>query len=402
MLKGRIRIIFSGFILVLFTISCNKQGSNPVEPEQGSKYYRGEIVGTPKFWTEAPSDFVKNIAKTLKVQNDFIGKYSVRVYSITYKTIDKKGKFVNASGTVFYPVGDEEFPVLSYHRGTEFYRMNVASVNPFTHQVEAFIIASNGYATFVPDYLGYGVSKTMHPYHIANISANTVVDFIRAGKKFCKDNEVKLNKKLFLGGYSEGGYVTLAVHKEIETKLSKEFTVTASAPIAGAYDIVETGKYYFNKKIIARPEFLGFLLTAYNEIYEWNNLDTIFNKPYSAKMKSLYDGSHSYADIRSNLNDTLNVLIKQQFIDKFLSPVSTIEKEKFSENSLLNWAPKAPIQMVHGDSDKVVPYINASKAYDKFKAKGTNIVLMTVPGGSHSSSVIPAIIHTLNFFKKYK
>ncbi|MFA8342852.1 MAG: alpha/beta hydrolase family protein [Rhodothermaceae bacterium] len=404
MLKSKIRAIFSGcmLFLVLFIVSCNKQGDNPVDPTGGSEYYRGEIVGEPKFWTEAPTDFVKNIADAFNINSDYIGKYSVRVYSMTYKTIDKNGDFVNASGTVFYPVSNEELPVLSYHHGTEFYRMDVASINPFANQAEAFLIASNGYATFVPDYLGYGVSNRIHPYHVADISANTAIDFIRAGKSFCKDHEVKLNNKLFLGGYSEGGYVTLAVQKEIETNLASEFSVTASAPLSGAYDLMETGKYYFNKEVVSRPDFLGFLITAYNDVYEWNKLDTIFNQPYAAKMNSLYDGSHSSDDIKSNLNDTLNVLIKQEFIDKFLSSETTAEKQKFAANSLLDWTPKAPIQMVHGDSDEIVPYINASKAYDTFKAKGADVVLMTVPGGTHATTIIPAVVYTLDFFKKYK
>ena len=389
--------------LLLFFYACNKQGDNIVDPGTDPvKNQRGEIVGEPKFWMNTPSASIKILVETLKLDPGLIGSHSVNVYSLNYRTIDKDNNSVIASGSVYYPVGSETFPVLSYHHGTVFNRTEVSSVNPMLNQQEAFVMASKGYVTFVPDYLGYGISDMIHPYHNAKLSASSVIDFIRAGKQFCKNKNISLNDKLFLGGYSEGGFVTLAVQKEIETSLQKEFTVTASAPLAGAYDLIETGKFYFGKEIVFKPAFLGFLLTSYNHVYKWNKLNDIFNEPYAAKMKSLYDGTHFDDNITSNLNDTIKVLVKQSFIDSFMSSASTPEKEKFIENSLLNWTPKAPIQMVHGDSDNVVPYINSSKAFDSFKSKGANVKLMTIPGGTHASSVLPGVIYSLAFFEQYK
>lgn len=407
MSADRSRLILMKYLLVLVLLvisACNKQGDSILEPDPQPEVERGAIVGEPKFWMETPTDYMKQMADLLNLDQSLVGTYIVRVYSLTYKTIDKDGNLVNASGTVYYPVGTETFPVISYHHGTLYNRTEVASINPLINQQEAFLIASKGYVTFVPDYLGYGISSMMHPYHIASLSASSVIDFIRAGKAFCKRSEISVNTndKLFLGGYSEGGFVTLAVQKEIETNLSSEFTVTASAPLAGAYDLIETGKVYFNKEVISKPAFLGFMLTAYNEYYNWNKLGEIFNSPYAEKMNSLYDGTHFDADITSNLNDTVNVLVKQSFIDGFLAEATTPEKVKFEENSLINWTPKAPMQLVHGDSDNVVPYINASKAYDSFKAKGATVSLMTVPGGTHATTILPSVVYTLQFFENYK
>ena len=41
--------------------------------------------------------------------------------------------------------------------------------------------------------------------------------------------------ELFLLGYSEGGYATMALHRELQQFHSDEFTVTASAPMAGPW-----------------------------------------------------------------------------------------------------------------------------------------------------------------------
>ena len=46
---------------------------------------------------------------------------------------------------------------------------------------------------------------------------------------------VALNGQLFLMGYSHGGHVTMALHRELEQYHANEITITASAPMAGAY-----------------------------------------------------------------------------------------------------------------------------------------------------------------------
>ena len=60
----------------------------------------------------------------------------------------------------------------------------------------------------------------------------TVIDMLRAVKHFCNQNNfIQFNEQLFLEGYSEGGYVTMAAVKEIEENLSDEFNITMSFPM---------------------------------------------------------------------------------------------------------------------------------------------------------------------------
>jgi dienelactone hydrolase len=99
------------------------------------------------------------------------------------------------------------------------------------------VLGSYGYAVVVPDYLGLGTSPGYQTYLHAGSEATCVVDALRAGRSLCSSNRVSLNGQLFLTGFSQGGHVTMAAHRELEAFHTNEFTVTASAPCAGTYDL---------------------------------------------------------------------------------------------------------------------------------------------------------------------
>jgi len=85
------------------------------------------------------------------------------------------------------------------------------------------LFATTGYAAVVPDYLGLGDSPGLQLYHHARSEATACVDLLRAARTWCASNNVELNDQLFLAGYSHGGHVTMALHRELEP-----FTRTSS------------------------------------------------------------------------------------------------------------------------------------------------------------------------------
>ena len=92
-------------------------------------------------------------------------KYPVDVYTITYKT-KFNGQELNASGLVSVPVSLGTYPVISFQNGTNTLNSNAPSVNPnYDLYLLLESIASTGFIISVPDYLGFGASKSMfHPY----------------------------------------------------------------------------------------------------------------------------------------------------------------------------------------------------------------------------------------------
>lgn len=286
------------------------------------------------------------------IQNYNIGftltpKYDVAVIKLVYETIDKNGDPATASGALVIPQdGDNTLPLLSYHHGTEPKRSQVASVSPL-FVFESLIYASSGFLTCTPDYLGLGESQEVHPYLIADLSASATIDMLRATRAYCCEQGIALNEKLFLSGYSEGGFVTLATHETLETDYSDEFSVTASTPMAGPYDLMETARILLTQPEYPHPSYFGYIITAYSDVYGWDRFDEIFQAPYADLIPELFDGTYSSGYIESQLTSNITELVTSEFINGFLGDGEQALKTALRENSPLNWTPRVPIHFIH-------------------------------------------------------
>ena len=393
------KIFFYQLKVILFLtlfISCKSSENSPVEPQI---YSRGEL--TDATWL---GKFNKSFLQTSaeQYQTNVQINYDVNVYKVIYKTSDPQGNIVTASGVIFSPDGQNNLPLMSLQHGTQSNRSSVGSVN-VEESPEGFISAGIGYFTLVPDYLGLGESQILHPYHYAKTSAETVIDFIRACRTEAGSLNIKLNGQVFLAGYSEGGYVTMAAHREIQQNYSDEIKVTASAPMAGAYDLYLTAQILLQNKTYGEPSFIAFLFDAYNRIYGWDILSSIFNSPYAEKIPSLFDGSKSINQIDSELTTDLTILFKKDFVDSFEAGTETTVSNALKENSLINWVPVAPLRLFHGDADQYVPYQNSVEARDYFISHGaTDVGLITIQGGDHNTSAIPSILGAVQWFDTFR
>lgn len=384
----------------LFLLSCN---NNSVETDPIETYERGEIVEIISE-KEVSLEELENLISTFAGSNDFDIelKNDIKYYSVLYRTIDHTGNPTDASGLFVIPSSGNFFPLISLHHGTQSKKNNVGSINPLS-SFDALLSGALGYVAVSADMLGLGYSNLVHPYHIADVNANTVIDFIRAVKKFANEKSIALNGDLFLGGYSQGGYTTMAVHKKMQTELFNEFNVTASAPMAGAHDLMGTAQYIVSNDNYDKPSFLAFLTYAYSTVYGWNNLSEFFQAPYHLTIPDLFNGSLTTDEIDDHLPGKLSELFTPSLLDAIKNGTESLMTTALINNSLLNWGPQAPVLIVHGNADTFVPYQNAITAKENWEANGaTNVQLITIDGGNHYSSVLPAIMHAINFFENYR
>ena len=154
----------------------------------------------------------------------------IEIHKIIYKTTDISGNTIKVSGALAFPqkVGDR--PLISYQHGTITSDAGAPSnfgANTNFHLLGA-LSAGRGYVIAAPDYIGYGVSAaTPHPYEHAATLGQTATDIIYAVQEFFEDKSTNLNDKLFLTGYSEGGYATMAMQQNIEENTELKVTLSA-------------------------------------------------------------------------------------------------------------------------------------------------------------------------------
>ncbi len=384
--------MFFGLMLgVLF--SCQREETEPVLPA-------GTFSGATVL-SSYDTTFIRMIVNGIEGIGTVTLAYNVVAERIIYLTTDPDGKVVPASGLLVMPTATGSFPMLSIQHGTIARRTDVSSQDPMLNEgVVALISGSGGYITLIPDYLGLGVSQEMHPYLMRDILAGNVTDMITAVREHLRRQGSSDDGQLYLAGYSEGGYVTLAAHRAIEMNGGPEgLQVVASAPMAGSYDLTLTVDTILSYGVYHSPAFIAYILYAYDHYYRWNRLDEIFCEPYASTIPGMFDGTHTTGDINGRLPVEIDQLLQADFMEAWETGQTPWLLEALRENSLLDWGPSAPVRLYHGDQDHTVPYWNAVKAREELsKQGGQHISLVSIAGGNHDSSVIPSFTGALHWF----
>lgn len=377
--------------LTLVAFSCNDDSPSPTEPNE--KLEEATLLYT------ASATQLKFLAQFAGFDLDIDEiKYDAEVYKITYKT-SFKGSGFHASGLVVLPKTSTEVGMVSFHHGTitdhDDAPTNLTETDPDALLYAA--LSSSGFITVIPDYLGFGSSSNiLHPYYIEEYTASSVIDMLVAAKELAAREKINFNKKLFLAGYSEGGYVTMAAHKALEEQGSEDFDLIASFPAAGAYDVAGMENHLLSLDTYDNPSYIAYIIRAYQLTYDFNDaLTNFFKQPYADRIPDLFDGSKGTSEINAQLTTNLADLFIEGLPEKLNSdPKYTDIKEAFVDNSLTDWKPTAKMFMYHGKSDKDVPYQNSVDTYDKLIANGASTSTLTFIAleGDHGAAIQPYIM----------
>ncbi|MCX6923469.1 MAG: hypothetical protein NT154_09720 [Verrucomicrobia bacterium] len=324
-------------------------------------------------------------------------QYGVNRYKVVYETIDPLGGRTTASGALFLPVQTGiNWPLLSFSHGTLTQTNQVPSVALTLDTFAGLAFASVGYASVAADLLGLGSSPGLHPYLHARSEATASVDMLRAARIFCASNSIGLNGQIFVAGYSQGGHTAMALHRELESFHTNEFTVTASAPMAGPYDMsgVELNDI-LSARCPPNPYYAAYVLMAYQSVYalapSWSNLVV---PPYASTIPPLFNGNTSGTTINGampacNISTVLWPAVASSLTNDPGSPLY----QALRDNDLYRWKPIAPTRLYHCSGDLDVLPANSQVAYNSFQAQGASQVQLIdpQPGADHSSCAIPSL-----------
>ena len=350
-------------LLAAALVACGGGDDDPATPEQPPEnsapgaLLSGSMVNTitPAQITQAFKDPESHI------QSGIVPRYSVSSYRLNYVTTDKNGAKVTASGLVSVPVkaAGARSPVLSYQHASTFRNNQAPSI-----KVEAveppLVLASLGYIVVSPDYVGFGASYGVeHPYLTSSPSSRAVIDMLSAAQTWRRQAGVADNGQLFLAGYSEGGYATMAAHRAIHQQGGELKTqLQAAVPGAGPYDVQET---------------LDEQLDRVRKLFP--------------PLALLIDPDHLSDASESVRNEVRRLLLRQMvpedgdvryqtlFMDRFLADDKAGIAAEHSVH--LGWAPSVPVYLFHGRGDLTVPYSAAESARDTLRAAGAPEVTLT-------------------------
>ncbi|GAB3274121.1 hypothetical protein GCM10027347_46810 [Larkinella harenae] len=335
--------------------------------------------------------------------------FDISVYKLVYRTRNLLGQEVMASGALIVPKTPAQLPIpmISQQHGTIF--TNEEAPSNYKPASEAYraasIFAANGFIMACPDYLGFGVSGDpknplnllLHTYEHRSSLAQASLDMLRASREFVQSKNINWDSRLFLTGYSEGGFATMSLYKKMQDEVPAEFNLKAVTAGAGAYD-----KTSFTKDLLSKPShgiayynrtYLWVLLT-YDRLYGLNRApEEYFVEPYLTEIKT------------KGLGAELNVSFDQIFKPEFKAGVLNGSDTKFlaalADNDVYDWKPAKPLQLYHGMADPQVFYLNSLRAYEAMKARGMDVPvqLISIPGGDHQTSLPTYIWGTYGFIQ---
>ncbi len=164
----------------------------------------------------------------------------VDFYYIRFWTVGGAGETTQSSGALMVPTGagscSGSRPIVLYAHGTQTEKaFNIANIQDPGNTEGALVaamFAAQGFIVVAPNYAGYDISTLgYHPFLNATQQSGEMIDSLSAARTALPNtfgHAISDSGKLFLTGYSEGGYVALATLRAMG---AAGLPVTAAAPM---------------------------------------------------------------------------------------------------------------------------------------------------------------------------
>jgi alpha/beta superfamily hydrolase len=351
----------------------------------------------------------------------------IAVYHIEYQTLGGAGEATTASGALMLPTGSKTGctgarPMVLYAHGTSTDRgYNIADLTNEENAEGLFlaaVFAAQGYIVVAPNYVGYDTSTLPYDaFLVGSQQSKDMIDALTAARTALPAAAAPSTSddgKLFITGYSQGGYVALATHRAMQ---AAGMTVTASAPMSGPYalgafvDAVFEGEVDGGAPVVATMLFTSYQ-NSYGNIYA-SSAD-VFSSQYATGIDSLLPTTSTRSELYSQgklpqaalfsstpptpaladitpatvpatlapvvaLGFGTGNLITNSYRLAFVSDAQTNPDGGFptvttgltaaapglpmraalKQNDLRNWTPTAPVLLCGGDMDPEVFWFNA-------------------------------------------
>ncbi len=404
----------------------------PTSSQPSGSPQRGQLLSTPpaEIGSYAAADLlsllgVSTLGKEL-LQLAYSPICTVNVYQLQYETVGAQNEPATASGALMVPGGSDPScngarPIVLYGHGTTADRnyniANIAASGDDEGLILAAVFAAKGYIVVAPNYAGYGTSSlTYHPYLDADQQSKDMIDALTAARSalpLASSPGVSDDHKLFITGYSQGGYVAMTTHRAMQ---AAGMAVTASGPMSGPYALAAFADAVFMGDVNSSAV-VNFVLLASSYQHAYGNVYSaptdVFEPQYASGIESLlpsttplstlysegklpenalFDSappSTQYAGMTpSTTPQNLAPVFALGFGSSFLvtnayrlayledeaanpdggfpntttgvpaaAPASPLRQD-LKANDLRNWSPTSPVLLCAGDGDPTVFYFN--------------------------------------------
>lgn len=320
------------------------------------------------------------LTKEVKAFSDFSvtyprAKYGVTLYRITYPSVipEQQNRPTIASGLLAIPeTGKSEMPVVSYQHGTVFAKTEVPSHPEESMETRLVLaqFAGQGYIVVAADYFGKGESAEKDSYLVKASTQQACLDHLKAAQAVSANLGLHWGP-LFLSGWSQGGWATMAFLNRLEeVGIPVKAAATASAP-NDLFAIINGWLHAPTDHAASfLPALLALQINAYSEYYRLPGLDESALRPeYRQTARDLYENRITWDQASSKLPSRLTELLREDFI-----AVGSIGNSPYwqilQDNQAYRWRSVTPLRTYYGGADEVTSSYIASLPVGFQKATG--------------------------------
>ena len=348
---------------VLIATGCTRHA--PAEASQPPAAAGVSLPG--EYGGQEPGSLISaNSMPTLDRRLNVATSVAARITYLSTSGID--GSQQEVSGTVFAPKGDPPdggWPIIAYGHPTTGIRSECApSLDPMLLGLSTAVtgLVKAGFVVAVSDYQGLGLDRTYHPYLDATTEGHNLIDSVRAARKLIPGTS---DRWAAFGG-SEGGQAAWAANElaaEYGGGLNLVGSASYSAPLAidGFADAAVDGTLTSEQRL----DLLQILTSLAKESADFR-LDDYRRGVASAKQQSLLVCKGPEIAEREDLANQMSAddmrPIDQQAADSL--------RTRLQEMSLPRLPATAPMLIVYGGQDQIVPPTWTDRALDAACRKG--------------------------------
>lgn len=281
----------------------------------------------------------------------------LRLYRVTYESVvpERGNAPIAASGLLAIPdTGATSFPMLSYQHGTVYERQQVPSFPEQSPETQLALaqFGGQGYLVIGADYFGMGISSEPEGYMVKGSHQQATYDMLMASRAVLAQMGIEASQ-LFLGGWSQGGFVTMAMLERLESAgVTVDAVATASAPV----DVFAalSGFLVFPRPNDADWVTSLFILSSFSfeNYYGVPGLArALINDDYYEISRKAYEREpFDAADVPSDLH----ALVRADYFDPHFFANSAYGRLVIEHAHAYRWVIRTPVRNYYGEADEAI------------------------------------------------
>lgn len=325
----------------------------------------------------------------------------VRLYRVTYPSMvpEQHNRRVMLSGLVAVPDAPAApLRLVSYQHGTVYGKQEVPSFPENSPETQLMIaqFAGQGWALIGADYIGMGLSREPQGFLVKASHQQATTDLVPAARAVLADLGHQA-AGLYLAGWSQGGYVTMAMLERLE---QTHTAVTAAATASAPMDLwaALNGFLSFPRPIDANWITTIFILCAfsYEEYYGVPGMArSMIRQEHFDVVQRAYAGQPVDP---TQVPTALRSLIQDQYFNPDFFAASAFGRLA-AANQAYRWLIRSPVRNHYGETDEAIRVGIGRMAMDYQRAMGNEQVAAVSTGNtSHRGTFATAVPQWKSWF----